>query len=280
MSGRFMRGRGPLGQGVPASPVRRSKMRKRWVRRVVRTLLVACGLTGGAVLVHAGWDFLHSDGAFGIRQIHVVGLSRHEPQALRDRLADLRGRNLFGLQPADVYRRISDFAWLKGFLCRKHLPDTLIVEVVERTQLCSLSTDQGVFEIDGQGVCWPALPGVPGVFRLERGLYVGDPQVQALVAELLRSGLAPSVRSIGPGPSPGTCTLTTPEGWQLVVNGEDLQGQWQRFQAARAWVATYTPDRRGLDCRWPGKVVLLPPPPAKDSDQSPTNAVEGGRQDG
>lgn len=280
MSARFMRGRGPLGQGVPASPVRRSKMRKRWVRRAVRTLLVACGLTGGAVLAHAGWDFLHSDGAFGIRQIHVVGLSRHEPQALRDRLADLRGRNLFGLQPEDVYKRIQDFAWLKGFLCRKHLPDTLIVEVVERTQICSLTTDQGVFEIDGRGVCWPALPGVPGVFQLQRGLYVGDPKVQDLVADVLRAGLAPSVKSIGPGPSAGTYLLTTREDWQLVVVPDDLQDQWQRFQAARAWVAAYAPDRRSLDCRWSGRVVLLPPPPDKDSNESSTNAVEGGRQDG
>jgi cell division septal protein FtsQ len=279
-NGSFMRSRGPAGQGMPVSPVRRGRIRKRWVRRLVRIVLVVAGLLGAAVLAQAGWNFLHSDTSFGIRQIHVVGLTRHEPQALRERLADLRGRNLFRLGPQDVSRRIGDLPWLRGFLCRKHLPDTLIVEVVERTQLCSVTTDRGTFEIDGQGVCWPALPGVPGVFRLGTGLDVADGSVQGFLAQLLNLGLAGTVSAVSPGTSSDSYRLTTREGWDVMVTPEDLGAQWKKFQITKGYVAAYLPDRRSLDCRWSGKVVLLPPEKGQDPSQSSAEKVEGGKQNG
>ncbi len=278
-NGSYWRSRGPLGQGVPVSPLRRGKTRKRWVRRAVRTTLIAAALVGGAILVHGGLDFIHSDGAFGIRQIHIVGLTQHEPGLLRDRLADLRGRNLFGLKPQDISQRIGDCAWLKGFLCRKHLPDTLIVEVVERQDLCAVTTDAGVFAIDGRGVCWPALPGVPGLLKLARGLAVEDPAVQSLVASVLAQGLSRTVTALAPGPEPGSYALSTQDGWTVVVSPDDLTAQWRRFESVRSYAATYVPDRRGVDCRWAGKAVLLPPPPT-DSETAPADRVEGGNENG
>ncbi len=273
----FLRGRGASGF-VPVSPVRSRKTRRRWLRRSVRTTLVALGLLGGAVIAHAGWSFLHSDGAFGIRQIHVTGLVAHPPQVLRDALADLRGRNLFALGPEEVSRRFAGFPWLKGFLCKKHLPDTLIVEVVERRELCSVGTEKGPFAIDGAGMAWSAAAGSPTTVALGPGLDPADGRVQGAVAQLLELDLRGAVQTLAAGDAPGALTLVCQDGWRLQVAPEDIAAQWRRFQAAKAWTATYAPDQKALDLRWAGKVVLLPAARA-EAPQEPEDQ-EGGTANG
>lgn len=277
----FLRGRSASGMGIPISPLRSRKTKKRWVRRSARTTLVALGLLGGAVLAHAGWSFLHNDGAFGIRQIHVVGLAYHDPQALRDALADLRGRNLFALGPEEVSRRFSTFPWLKGFLCRKHLPDTLIVEVLERRELCAVSTEKGPYAIDGMGMAWPAPPGMTCVAALGAGLDPADLRVQEVVAQVASLDLRGQVTSIAKGLSPSAFELVCADGWRLEISNEDLAAQWRRFQSARAWAATYAPGQKAMDLRWAGKVVLLPAAPAQGSEPTPqAPAAEGGTANG
>ncbi len=276
----YLRGRDPLGQGIPATPVRRTKARRRWVRRALRVALAVAGLAGGAILVQAGWDFLRSDGAFGIRQIRVVGLQRHDGGALRAKLADLVGHNLFVLKPEEVSRRIAGFAWLQGFLCRKHLPDTLIVEVIERDPLCTVTTDKGTLEIGGDGACWPGLPGVPGTFRLAPGLYAGDLEVQQVIAEMLQANLGGRVTEISPGPEPHSYTLSAPDGWRLVVTAADLKEQWRRFESAKGWVASFAPGRKTLDCRWTGRVVIEPAPADQGDGQPVGQEPQGGQPHG
>ncbi len=275
----FLRGWTSAGLGVPQSPVRVSRGRKRIVRRSVRTTAVAVALLGGAVLAHAGWSFLHNDGAFGVRQIHVVGLVNHPPQVLRDALSGLVGRNLFALKPEELSQRFSAFPWVKGFLCRKHLPDTLIVEVVERQELCDLATDKGPVAIDGRDMAWAAQPGSPCAFRLAAGVDPADPRVQEAVAQLLQMDLQGEVASLVPSPVPGSLALTCSGGWTLVVSPEDIQDQWRRFQASRAWANTYAPDQKTMDLRWTGKVVLLPTPAAQDAEPEKP-AAEGGKANG
>ena len=282
MKGRetYLRGRDPLGQGIPATPVRRAKARKRWARRTLRAALALFGLIGVTVLVQGGWNFLRSDGAFGIRQIRVVGLQRHDGSGLRAKLADLVGRNLFVLKPEEVSRRIAGVTWLQGFLCRKHLPDTLIVEVIERSPLCAVTTDGGTVEIGGDGTCWPGLPGVPGIFRLSSGLYVGDLEVQKLVAGLLEANLGGRVTEVAPGPEPHSYTLSAPDGWRLIVTSSGLKEQWRRFESAKGWVASFAPGRKTLDCRWTGRVVIEPAPADQGDGQPVGQEPQGGQPHG
>lgn len=277
----YLRGRSASGMGLPVSPVRSRKSKKRWVRRSARTTLIALCLLGGAILAHAGWSFLHNDGAFGIRQIHVVGLAYHDPQALRDALSDLRGRNLFALGPEEVSKRFSAFPWLKGFLCRKHLPDTLIVEVLERKELCAVTTEKGLYAIDGLGMAWPAPAGMSSVTTLGPGLDPSDLGVQEIVAQVASLDLRGQVASLAKGASPSAFELVCADGWRLEVSNEDLAAQWRRFQSARAWAATYAPGQKAMDLRWEGKVVLLPAAPAQGSEPAPqAPAAEGGTANG
>ena len=264
---------------APPPPPLRSKARKRWLRRMVRLVLVTGAIVLTSALLDTCWSLLHSDRAFSVQHIEVVGLRHHQAAPLLDALRDLRGQNLLELKPSDVSERLSAFPWLKGFLCRKHLPDTLIVEAQESDVLCAVNAKQGVFEINGEGASWPAVRGVAGVFTLSN-LDPGDLQVQDLIAQMLRLGLAGQVTAIASAGAGGGYLLTTSDHWKLIVTGGDFPDQWQRFLASKNWVAAYEPDRRTLDVRWADKVVLGPPETPDVSPPATAGDDKGGTQHG
>lgn len=255
------------------------KHRRRWLKVLLRCLLLVGATVGAALLLHAGWGLMKSDSAFSVRRIQVVGLTHHDPVILRESLKDLRGRNLFLLSPEDVAEHFKGFPWLKGFLCRKHLPDTLIVEAQERPALCSVVTPEGVYELDGSGLSWPALEGVSGVLALGQGVNRDSAELQGLVAQLLSLSLAPQVLAVEKADGTGAYALVTRDGWRLIVSPRDIQTQWKRFDGTRAWAQAFVPGSRTMDIRWNGKVVLAPLPPQEEpvqphGDDAP--AAEGG----
>ena len=271
---------GRLDAWAPAPAFRRASVRRLWLRRLLRTGIVGLGLAGAGALGVAGYRILRSDGAFAVRQVQVVGLTRHAAAPVAEALRPLRGRNLLALEPQDVARSLSPFPWVRGFLCRRHLPDTLIVEVEERDLLCALATPGGVVEIDGAGNVWPALPGIPGVFAVGAGVDPSDPAVQSLVAGLLKMNLTAQVTGLASA-GPGVVDLKTRDGWDLVMDPrEDLAAQWSRFTGARAWAEAYAPKRKSMDLRWAGKVVLAPPPAAPEGVPDPEDPQEGGQRHG
>lgn len=266
-------------RGRPAVTTLQRRERRKTARRLFVSLITVACLSGLAALAGTGWNLLREDSAFAVRQIQVVGLNRHAPADLLDALRVLRGRNLVSLSPSDVAASLAPFPWLKGFLCRKHLPNTLIVEVEEREALCTLSTPGGTFEIDGAGFAWKAPPGAGGHFALGPGLSPSDPVVQSAVSDLLRIGLVGRVTALSPARAERGLLLTTDEGWSLLVDPADLAGQWDRFQRARAWAERFAKERKTADLRWSGRVVLREPEAPPETDP-PAPSGEGGPQHG
>jgi len=267
------------GTSRPAVTRLQKERKRRTLRRALLFVLIVAGLSGLAVAGGRGWILLKEDSAFAIRDIQLVGLNRHPPAEVLSALRDLKGRNLVVLPPEEVARRLAAFPWLKGFLCRKHLPGTLLVEVEERETLCAVRTPEGTYEIDGMGFAWKALPGTGAHFALGPGLDPSDPALQAAIVDLLRLGLHGQVLSLEAERPGSGVVLKCADGWTLVAFPQDLPAEWDRFQKARAWAEKYTPDRRTADLRWSGKIVLRPPEPVP-ADTAPASAGEGGTDHG
>ncbi len=267
------------GTSRPAVTRLQKERRRRSLRRAFFFVLVVAGLSGLTAAGGRGWILLREDSAFAIRDIQLVGLNRHAPAEVLSALRDLKGRNLVVLPPEEVARRLSAFPWLKGFLCRKHLPGTLLVEVEERETLCAVRTPEGTFEIDGTGFAWKAPPGTGAHFALGPGLDPSQPQVQRVLVDLLRLGLHGQVLSLEAEKRGSAFALKCADGWTLVASPEDLPAEWERFQRARGWAEKYAPDRRTADLRWPGKIVLRPPEP-ESAHTAPAPAGEGGTDHG
>jgi len=248
----------PLG---PRGGARFTRRRRRGLRGGARWVFLALALLGTAGLAEAGWNFVRSDGAFSMRRLQVVGVRQNDPAEVRRALDPLTGRNLLALGSDEVAARLAPCPWVEGFLCRKTLPDTLIVEVRERGQRCVLSTAGGPVAVDGEGHAWRVAAGSAAAFALETGADPADPELQRMAVALLEAGLQGQVKSLG-REAGGGWHLVTPDGWTLVASSQDVPGQWAKYVRARPWVAAYLPDRKKVDLRWSGRAVLAPPPPA------------------
>jgi cell division septal protein FtsQ len=248
-------------------PRRLARRRRRWVRTVVRLTLVAVVALGAGRLSMAGLGFLKSNRAFAVKHVRVIGLTRHPAAPVKHALDPLIGKNLVRLGSGDVSERLSEFPWIAAFYCRKHLPDTLIIEVRERPVLCTVRTARGVFAVDGSGRVWPAMRGVHADFTLGGGLNPAAPELQALLGNLTSLGLSARVASVMRGPD-DTFRLQTQDGWTLDVSPGGLAKEWDRFLRAHTWVAAHYPGRRVLDLRWTERVVLEPAGPQAGGEQN------------
>jgi hypothetical protein len=265
------RGDPKIYQGMGRADGAGEKVRRRRYRTVRRLLLL--GLFG--VVAFKGGEmtraFIAQDPTFRLKEVVVEGALRHDPALLRGVFADLEGSSLLDVGADDVGQRLAPFPWVKGFLFRKHYPHTLTVEVTERPQLCAVAAGGRVVEIDGYGHVWPAVQGVQGVFETV-GVDPSDAGFQALVESLLEGGLTGKVAGIAPSAC-GSFILRTPDGWSLrVAAGGDLAAAWERYRRARPWAEANFPERRALDLRWEGRVILEAPPTAAGEGGAP--AVE------
>ncbi len=253
---RFMRGNPQIWKDMAKSQGRSGKVRRKFILRAVKVLCVLAVCLGALKAGSMARGYLAKDPAFTVSEVVVLGLQRNDPHHVIGALADLRGRSLMGVDESEVAERLAEFAWIKGFLCRKHLPDTLVVEVTERTLMCTLEVDGRLVEVDGDGNAWQAMVNGGGAFRVDGSLDPRDLGLQALVCDLLGRGLAGRVVSILPGER-GTYRLVTRDGWILKVDPcADLGTQWSRFDRAVRWIGRHHPERRSLDLRWEGKIVL------------------------
>ncbi len=263
----YFRPHDPLRLNGPLVKPRASRKKKRWLSALVRVALVSGSLLGAALICQAGWNVLHSHHAFALRSLQVLGVERHDPQAVRDALGGLMGENLLALDTDQVGRKLNGVSWVEGFLCRKHLPDTLIVEVRERSPLCAVASQAGNVAIDGAGNVWPSDSSLPVVVALAPGADPADAGIQGVVAELMKAGLAGQVASVGRADN-GAYVLTTPDGWALETDAGSVAEAWSKYVAARPWVSAYKPGWKTMDLRWAGRVALTPPPPPEEGEHN------------
>lgn len=259
---RVWRGNPEICQQLGRPAAAGEKVRKRRLRTLRRLFLL---VLFGSLAFKTGQmtrAFIARDPAFRLQRVVVEGTLRHDAAPLRGVLEELAGTSLLEIDAEDLRDRLARFPWVRGFLFRKHYPHTLTVEITERPQLCAVSAGGRVVEVDGLGHVWPALHGVPGVFDAT-GADVADASFQKLVESLLRCGLSGKVTGVAPGGT-GTFLLLTPEGYSLRVSADqDLTAQWERFRRALPALERDFPDRKALDLRWAGRVVLEAGPEAQ-----------------
>lgn len=232
--------------GERASPIAEPD-RRYWRRRVnravrkarrTRTLLrwavaVALNVAAAAVLAYAGFQaFLVATTApeFALETIDIVGTRHGSPDAVRARLASLRGRNLLVIDLDEVARAAASEPWVLRASVKRILPRTLRVRVTERTPAALALIHGLVHVVDEEGfVMGPAGPEFP----VEGPVLTG---LERLDGEPLATALGRGVRAIS-----------------------DLGSANGAFLAGVSEIDLSRPDRVGIVTREPGPVILLDP---------------------
>jgi cell division protein FtsQ len=243
--------------------IRRNQRRIQLTRMAVlaRNVLFAATLIVSAVWVYRQTQ---SDTRFAVRQIEFTG-AVHTPRAAVEGVTNRYvGLNLFKIDIARVQHDLRSLPWIQRIAIEKKLPNTLRINIVERTPAALLRGPSGIRYVDAAGVTLSELSPA-----------VGDDDLPIVVAaaggaELLRTMdflmtlkqsdplLYSRLGEIQPVPPRGFSIFDRELGAFIYVNDDDAVPKWRTLYAI-AQSEQFT--RSGIeyaDLRFAGRVVVKP----------------------
>ncbi|TDB72330.1 FtsQ-type POTRA domain-containing protein [Micromonospora sp. KC723] len=181
--------------GSDAVPPSTRRFMARARRRRMRAAL-PWAVAGGvlAVVGLVAWTLLGT-GLFGVREVRVVGAELLTPVEVRDAAAVPDGVPLARVDLAATARRIGRLPPVERVTVTRDWPGTLVVTLVERTGAAAVPREGRYVVIDGNGVVFRTVDGVPDGLPVVRLAAPGpdDPGTRAALEVL--GALTPQLRA-------------------------------------------------------------------------------------
>ncbi|HEY4641037.1 MAG TPA: FtsQ-type POTRA domain-containing protein [Thermoanaerobaculia bacterium] len=247
---------------LDAGRVRRNQRRI----QAQRILGVLSKIALAIVLVAVGlWIYqrTQSDARFAVKQVEISG-AKHTPRAaLASVTAGYTGTNLFRIDIARVQNDLRELKWVSRIDIEKKLPDTLRINVTERTPVALVRVGERIEYVDERGITFAELSpevgdddlilitGADGdelarAVALVRALRTSDPLLYSRISEL---------RPIAPR---GFAMFDRELGAIVYANAEDASPKWRDLYSI---VKTEHIARGSLeyaDLRFADRIVIRP----------------------
>ena len=262
---------------LDAGRVRRNQRRI----QAQRILGVLSKIALAIVVVVAGlWIYqrTQSDARFAVKQVEISG-AKHTPQAaLASVTAGYTGTNLFRIDIARVQKDLRGLKWVSRIDIEKKLPDTLRINVTERTPVALVRTGDALQYVDEHGVTFAELSPAVGdddlilitdadgdelarAVAFVRALRANDPLLYSRVSEL---------RPIAPR---GFAMFDRELGATVYANAEDVSPKWRSLYA----IVKKENFARGAleyaDLRFADRIVVKPVHPINSVAAAPVHTV-------
>lgn len=204
-----------------------------------------------------------SDARFAVKHVEVVG-AQYTTRADLDRVTrQYAGTNLFNLDIGRLRRDLASLPWVSRVEIEKKLPDTLRVQVTERTPVALAQTDERTSYVDERGDPFaelsPAIgdPDLPLIVNgsaedvrrcveILRRLRTRDPEIYGRVSE---------VRAIPPR---GFVFFDRQLQAHVFANEDDLESKWRDLYAIAGAERFTARDIAYADLRFDGRIVVKP----------------------
>jgi len=141
---------------LDAGRVRRNQRRI----QAQRILGVASRIALAVAVVAVGvwiWQHTQSGSRFAVKQIEVSGAKHTSRAALSSVTAGYVGTNLFKIDIARVQNDLRGLSWVSRIDIEKKLPDTLRINVTERTPVALVRNGERILYVDEHGVTFAEL---------------------------------------------------------------------------------------------------------------------------
>jgi cell division protein FtsQ len=251
--------------------VRKARM-TRLLGRAVLALAALAVLSVGLYRAGAGTvERLRHAPALAVAHIEVLETRRADAEALRRRLDAWRGRNLVELDLSAVAAAATREPWVQEASVKRVLPDTLRVNVIERSP-CAIAVIGGlshVIDVAGH-VIGPSGPGLADDLPVLLGL---DPlSGDALVAGLRRGAQAVQRLRAAAGPwaeaisdldlsAPDRIALRTVDpGPVILLDPQEVERNLARYLDLRGEIERRAGPLAQVDLRWQDRISALPAP--------------------
>jgi cell division protein FtsQ len=92
------------------------------------------------------------DAGFRVKSVDIQGIHRMDPRPVYDIALDQKTTAMPLLDVTDIRNRLLQFGWVKDARVSRRFPDTLVIDIVERTPAALWQDDQRLSLIDAEGV--------------------------------------------------------------------------------------------------------------------------------
>jgi len=92
------------------------------------------------------------DAGFRVKSVDIQGIRRMDPRPVYDIALDQKTTAMPLLDVSDIRGRLLQFGWVKDARVSRRFPDTLVIDIVERTPAALWQDDQRLSLIDAEGV--------------------------------------------------------------------------------------------------------------------------------
>jgi cell division septal protein FtsQ len=241
-------------------PARRTvvvKKKRKTLRFLALVLLALAVIVPAYIIAGTTATSFQDDHLFSIRKINIYGLDGKSSQTVKDALSSLTGKSLWALSAQDVEKTISGFGFVEGFLLKKQYPSEVTIEIKQRDAVGVVDCSSRVYQLDGRGNFWE-LENYTGQKPEVKGpCDLSEKAVQKLIKDITAENLAGTIVSIEPA-DPKSFILTTKEGREIIVFGDDFNAEWQKYIQTWDWIKRNIRIESRVDLRWSNRVVLVP----------------------
>lgn len=92
------------------------------------------------------------DAGFRVKSVDIQGIRRMDPRPVYDIALDQKTTAMPLLDVSDIRNRLLQFGWVKDARVSRRFPDTLVIDIVERTPTALWQDDDRLTLIDAEGV--------------------------------------------------------------------------------------------------------------------------------
>ncbi len=92
------------------------------------------------------------DAGFRVKSVDIQGIRQMDPRPVYDIALDQKTTAMPLLDVSDIRNRLLQFGWVKDARVSRRFPDTLVIDIVERTPAALWQDDQRLSLIDAEGV--------------------------------------------------------------------------------------------------------------------------------
>jgi cell division protein FtsQ len=98
------------------------------------------------------------DAGFRVKSVDIQGLKQMDPRPVYDIALDQKTTAMPLVDVSGIRERLLQFGWVKDARVSRRFPDTLVIDIVERTPAALWQNDEGLSLIDAQGVVLDRVP--------------------------------------------------------------------------------------------------------------------------
>lgn len=150
------------------------------------------GLAGIPAMAEARFAALASDAGYKVARVEVQGVERMNELLVYEKVLSARRRAMPQVDLAEIRESVKSLDWVKDARVSRQLPDTLVIDIVERTPHAVLQKPDRLVLIDAEGHELAAISAEDA----EAYLRVEGPGAQRQVAQLTQLlDAAPAMRS-------------------------------------------------------------------------------------